>query len=127
MMLPGLSGALLAVALPFAIPDVAGTQPETSLVLTVVTSNGDSESVGLSCDPPDGTHPNAKHACAELHAAQGDFESLPGEQEQTMCTMEYLPVTAQAEGTWHGEQVTWQQEFGNACTLRTATGAVFRF
>lgn len=122
-----LSGALLAVALPFATPGVAGAHPETSLVLTVVTSNGDSESVSLSCDPPDGTHPNAKRACAELHAAQGDFESLPGEQEQTMCTMEYRPVTAQAEGTWHGEQVLWQQEFGNTCTLRTTTGAVFRF
>jgi hypothetical protein len=127
MMSSRLSGALLAVALPFAAPGVAGAQPETSLVLTIVTSNEDSETIGLSCDPPDGSHPNAKRACTELHMAQGDFESLPGDQEQTMCTMEYLPVTAQAEGTWLGEQVVWEQEYGNACTLRTATGAVFRF
>lgn len=122
-----LGGALLATALLFAVPGVASAQPETAFVLTVVTQNGDSESVGLVCDPPDGTHPNAKLACDELDAAQGDFGSLPAEQEQTMCTMEYMPVTARAEGTWRGEPVMWEQEFGNACALRSATGAVFRF
>jgi hypothetical protein len=122
-----LSGALLAVALPFAMSGVAGASPDTSLVLTIVTQNGDSESVALTCDPPGGAHPNAKSACAEIQAAQGDFTALPGESEQTMCTMEYQPVTAQAEGTWRGEPVDWAHDYGNGCTLHTTTGAVFLF
>jgi hypothetical protein len=122
-----LSGALLAVALPFAVSGVASAAGDTSLVLTTVTPNGDAKSVTLTCDPPGGTHPNAKRSCAELHAAQGDFSSLPGEPGQVMCTMEYQPVTALAAGTWRGEPVDWEHEFGNGCSLRTATGAVFLF
>jgi len=122
-----LSGALLAVALPFSVSGVASASPDTSLVLTIVTQNGDSESVALTCDPPGGSHPNAKRACAEIHAAQGNFESLPGQSQQMMCTMEYLPVIALAEGTWRGEKVEWEHEYGNGCSLRTATGTVFLF
>jgi hypothetical protein len=127
MMFTRLSGALLAVALPFAVTGVASASPDTSLTLTVAVPDGSAESVELACDPPGGTHPNAKRACAELHAAQGDFDALPDNQEQAFCTMEYQPVTAVAEGTWHGEPVRWAREFGNKCSLRTATGTVFLF
>lgn len=126
-MLTRLSGALLAVALPFAVSGVASACPDTTLTLTVTTQEGDAESVELTCEPPGGTHPNATAACTEVLAAQGDFESLPGNQEVTACTMEYRPVTAVAEGKWHGEPVSWEHEYGNACSLHTATGAVFRF
>jgi hypothetical protein len=127
MMLSRLSGALLAVALPFAVSGVASACPDTTLTLTVTTQDGDAESVELTCEPPGGTHPNAKSACTEILAAQGDFESLPGDQEVTACTMEYRPVVASAEGTWRNEPVSWEHEFGNACTLRTETGVVFLF
>jgi hypothetical protein len=122
-----LSGALLAVALPFAVSGVASACPTTSLTLTVAVPEGDAESVQLTCEPPGGSHPNATPACTEILAAQGDFNALPGEQEPGACTMEYRPVTALAEGTWRGEKVSWEREFSNPCTLRTATGTVFRF
>jgi hypothetical protein len=122
-----LSGALLVVALPFAVSGVASASRAPSLVLMIVAQNGDSESVALTCDPPGGTHPNAKSACAEIKAAKGDFTALPGASGQTTCTMEYQPVTARAEGTWRGKPVDWAHDYGNGCTLHTATGAVFMF
>lgn len=127
MRLSGIGGVLVAVALPFVGPGVAGACPDTSLTLTVTTAGGDAESVRLTCEPAGGSHPNAESACAEIHAAHGDFDGLPGDSEQTACTMIYQPVTAVAEGTWQDESVSWEHEFGNACTLRTATGTVFLF
>jgi hypothetical protein len=127
MMFTRLSGALLAVALPFAVTGVASASPDTSLTLTVAVADGSAESVELACDPPGGTHPNARRACTELHAAQGDFDALSDHQEPSFCTMEYQPVTAVAKGTWHGEPVRWTREFGNNCSLRSATGTVFLF
>ena len=85
------------------------------------------ETVELECDPAGGTHPNPKDACDELLLAQGDFDALAYQQELTNCTMEYRPVIAVAYGTWRGEPVFWEHEFGNHCTLRTATGTVFQF
>jgi hypothetical protein len=126
-----LCGALLAVALPFALTGVAtGTasaSPMTAFTLTVAALEGPADTVELECEPTGGSHPHARRACAELFAARGKFENLPGELEHTSCTMEYRPVVAIAEGTWRGEHVEWEQEFSNGCTLRAATGSVFRF
>lgn len=121
-----LSGALLAVALPFAVSGVASACPDTSLTLTVAALDGDAETVRLACEPAGGSHPNASSACAEIVAAQGDFDKLATD-EMTACTMEYQPVVAIVEGTWRGEPISWQREFSNGCTLRTATGTVFVF
>jgi len=122
-----LSGALLAVTLPFAVSGVASACPVTSLTLTVSVPEGDAESVRLTCEPPGGSHPNATPACEEILAAQGDFAELPGSPEAGACTMEYRPVVALAEGTWRGTPVSWEHEFGNGCTLYSATGTVFLF
>lgn len=122
-----IAAVLMAVALPFAVTGVADASPETFVTLTVATPEGDTATVDLQCDPPDGTHPNAKSACAELHRAHGDFEALADLQEPASCTMEYRPVTAEAHGTWHGEPLDWTHEYSNDCTLRTATGTVFLF
>lgn len=127
MKLSGTGGALLAVALPFAVSGVASASPDITLTLTVTAPKGDTQSVRLTCAPAGGSHPDATGACAELFTARGDFDILPGEPEQTMCTMEYLPVTAAAEGRWRGKPVSWEHEFGNACTLHNATGRVFLF
>jgi hypothetical protein len=59
--------------------------------------------------------------------AQGDFDKLADHQPSASCTMEYRPLTAEARGTWHGNPADWRHEFGNDCTLRAATGSVFRF
>jgi hypothetical protein len=123
-----LSGALLAVALPFAVTGFASASTVTSVVtLAVYAPGGALETVELECDPAGGTHPNPTDACDELLLAQGDFDALADQQELTNCTMEYRPVSAVAYGTWRGEPVWWEREFGNHCTLRTATGTVFQF
>jgi hypothetical protein len=127
MKLTRIGGALLAVALPFAVTGVAGASSQTSFTLTVSSPDGSSSVVELECDPPGGTHPNAKSACMELHRSQGDFDALADHQAPENCTMEYRTVTAEAHGTWHGDEVDWVHEFGNDCALRTATGSVFRF
>lgn len=127
MKLTRIGGALLAVALPFAVTGIAGASSQTSFTLTVSSPDGWSEIVELECDPPGGSHPNAKSACVELHMSHGDFDELADHQPPMSCTMEYRPVIAEAHGTWHGDAVDWVQEFPNDCTLRTATGSVFRF
>lgn len=127
MNLTRIGGVLLAVVLPFAGAGVASAGPGTSLTLTVSVPDGSGEVVELECDPPGGSHPNATSACAELHRAQGELDALAAQQEATSCTMEYRPVVAQAHGTWHGDPVHWTHEYGNDCTLRTATGSVFQF
>lgn len=127
MRLSGIGGALLALALPFVGSGVAGACPDTTLTLTVAVPEGDAESVQLTCEPAGGTHPNAISACEELLAAHGDLDGLPGDDEQTACTMVYQPVIAVAEGTWRGEPVAWESEYGNSCALRTAIGTVFLF
>jgi hypothetical protein len=128
MNLTRLSGALLAVALPFAATVVASASTGTShLSLTVAAPDGSAKTVGLECEPAGGEHPAAKDACRELLLAQGDFAALASHQELANCTMEYMPVIAVAEGTWRGQPVSWQREFSNRCTLRSATGVVFEF
>jgi hypothetical protein len=128
MNLTRLSGALLAVALPFAVTGVASASTDTSsLSLTISTPAGDAKTVELECAPAGGGHPHARAACAALFRANGDFEALAAQQELTNCTMEYMPVLAVADGTWWGAPVAWESEFSNRCTLRSATGAVFEF
>jgi hypothetical protein len=127
MNLTRIGGVLLALALPFAVTGVASASPHTSLTLTISSPEGVEKVVELECDPAGGTHPNAKAACVALHRAHGDFGALPDQQPVTSCTLEYRPVTATAQGTWHGHAADWTQEFGNDCALSAATGSVFRF
>jgi subtilisin inhibitor-like len=123
-----LSGALLAVALPFAVAGTASADTAPSFVtLTTAAPEGMPKIVVLECDPAGGSHPNPKDACADLLLAQGDFDALSAHQEGTNCTMEYRPVVATADGTWRGHPISWGREYGNSCALRTTTGAVFQF
>jgi hypothetical protein len=79
----------------------------------------------LTCLPTGGTHVNALRACMDLMLADGDFDALRGDRYQ-VCTQEYEPVVATAEGRWRDRVVAWQRVFGNACTLDAETGWVFR-
>ncbi|MFF0744800.1 subtilase-type protease inhibitor [Streptomyces sp. NPDC004111] len=119
--------ALLALA-PAATAVASGhPAPEKGLLLTVSGAEGTwIRGVGLVCSPPvGGGHPEATAACADLTWARGNFDALPGDPH--LCTKEYDPVTATADGTWRGQPVHWKKSFGNACMLDAATGPVFRF
>lgn len=124
-----LSGALLAVILLLAVTGTASatSSSPSKLTLTVGAPNGPTITVKLHCAPPGGSHPQPKPACAELVAAEGDFDALGGNQELMACTMEYRPVVASARGNWEGHPVYWKHKYSNNCTKLSATGTVFDF
>ncbi|MFB7917273.1 SSI family serine proteinase inhibitor [Streptomyces sp. NPDC056061] len=117
----------LAAATPAAAERPGEPGPESRLRLTV--SGGDHtwiRGVELVCPPaPDTHHPHAAAACADLSAADGDLDALPGDPH--LCTKEFAPVTAAATGTWRGRPVAWHRTFPNACEMDARTGPVFRF
>ncbi|MFI9628008.1 SSI family serine proteinase inhibitor [Streptomyces sp. NPDC052042] len=118
--------ALTAAAPATAAPSV-GPAPEGDLFLTV-SGGGHTwiRGVGLVCPPrPGGHHPHTAAACADIAAAGGDLDALPGDPH--LCTKEFDPVTAEATGIWDGRRVSWRRTFSNACELDVATGPVFRF
>ncbi|MFF5212446.1 SSI family serine proteinase inhibitor [Streptosporangium sp. NPDC000396] len=80
----------------------------------------------LGCEPTRGTHPGAPDACRALLSVNGDPAALrppPG----LACTMQYDPITVTATGVWQGRLIRYERTFGNACSLRGATGPVFTF
>ncbi len=80
----------------------------------------------LFCPGPGGHHPHAAEACESLDLAGGRPGALLGDDE-AVCTREFDPVVATAEGEWHGRAVSWRKSFPNHCTLVAATGPVFLF
>ncbi len=127
MTLTRLGGVLVAVALSLVATGFASASTDTSsLTLTIAAPEGPATTVELTCDPSGGSHPDPKAACAELLAVAGDFDELSGDPT-TACTMEYRPVVANADGTWHGRPVYWEARFSNDCTMTSATGTIFRF
>ncbi|MEU2514007.1 SSI family serine proteinase inhibitor [Streptomyces syringium] len=116
--------AAALTVLPLAPAD-AGEPGQGRLFLTVSGARDTwIRGVQLACPGP-GHHPHAREACADLKRAHGDPGALTGDRH--LCTREYDPVTAGADGTWHGRVVNWRKTFPNACALESATGHVFRF
>ncbi|KOG27807.1 protease inhibitor [Streptomyces resistomycificus] len=122
-----LAGAALAEP---ATP--ASLYAPSALVLT--TGHGDSaatitpeRAVTLSCAPtPSGTHPAAASACAELRAADGDFDALAA-RDDVLCTREYDPVVVTVDGVWRGQRVSYQRTFANECVKSSHGNSVFTF
>jgi hypothetical protein len=83
--------------------------------------------VTLRCDPPGGTHPKAAQACADVAKSHGDLAQLPAGANPRACFMIYAPVTATAQGAWHGEAVRFTTKFPNTCVMRDKTGSIFDF
>ncbi|KPC65813.1 protease inhibitor protein [Streptomyces sp. NRRL F-6602] len=128
------SAALLALtAAPAqAAPARAESLYAPSALVLTVTDGEDAtaaprRAVTLSCTPTaSGTHPAAREACAQLRAANGDFDALASEQGR-ICTREWRPVTVTAQGVWQGERVDHTRTFANACAKDTEGSAVFSF
>ncbi|MFC9976291.1 SSI family serine proteinase inhibitor [Spirillospora sp. NPDC127200] len=126
-----LTGAALALspALLPAAPAAAAAAPAaaTELRLTLTypgTTVSGTRAVRLTCDPTGGEHPRAARACAELARSGGRFEHDSGDR---ICTLEYAPVIAEAEGHWRGRPARFQREYPNGCVLRAYTGTIFAF
>lgn len=104
----------------------------SALVLTV--GHGESaatvtpeRAVTLTCAPTaSGTHPAAAPACAELRAADGDFDAL-AVREDILCTKEYDPVLITVDGVWRGQRVSYQRTFANECVKSFHGSSVFTF
>lgn len=97
------------------------------LVLHTTAGTSPARTVTLQCDPAGGTHPNAAKACAEIAKSNGDLQQLPANADAHACFMIYSPVTASAEGAWHGQNVRYSTQFPNTCVMRDKTGSLFDF
>jgi hypothetical protein len=105
-----------------------GKPAERASQLTLRTTAGPgARSVMLRCDPPGGTHPKAAEACADVAKSNGDLQQLPAGTNPRACFMIYSPVTATAQGNWHGQPVQFTARFPNTCVMRDKTGSVFDF
>jgi hypothetical protein len=97
------------------------------LVLHTAAGTSPARSVTLQCDPAGGTHPKAAQACAEIAKSNGDLQQLPAGTSPRACFMIYAPVTASAQGAWHGQNVRYATQFPNTCVMRDKTGSLFDF
>jgi hypothetical protein len=97
--------------------------------LVLHTSGGVSpeRTVTLQCGPTGGTHPNAAQACADVERASGVLQQMPAGKPARACFMIYAPVTATAQGEWHGQPMRFTQKYPNTCVMRDKTGSVFDF
>lgn len=70
----------------------------------------------LKCDPPGGSHPKAKQACATLSKVKTPFAATPKNQ---MCTQIFGgPQQARIEGTWHSTKVDATFNRKNGCEIK---------
>ncbi|MEU3751158.1 subtilase-type protease inhibitor [Streptomyces olivoreticuli] len=105
----------------------------SSLVLTIGQgenrdSSGVQRAVTLTCTPKaNGSHPDAKSACDQLRAADGDFDKTIAFKADTFCTKEWNPIVVTAEGVWQGKRVSYEHTFANPCMKRAIQGTVFEF
>jgi hypothetical protein len=115
--------ASMPVAYFNSVPKARGAR----LTLHVTAGNSPEHTVTLQCDPPGGTHPRAAQACADVSRAGGDLAQMPKSTNPRACFMIYAPVTATAQGSWHGQPVHFTKKYPNTCVMRDKTGSVFDF
>jgi hypothetical protein len=124
--------AVAVVAVLSAAPaSAAATHPvvaKSRLVLTVARGEKSlpaNRHATLTCGPAGGSHRSARKACAAIGAVNGSLDKLV--PAQTMCTMQYDPVTVTATGSWRGSALRYTHTFSNSCVLGADTGPVFAF
>ncbi|MFK3732407.1 SSI family serine proteinase inhibitor [Streptomyces sp. NPDC088090] len=135
---PALAAAALAVlALAGTASASASASAESSptadgylwLTVTRTTAAGDSvtDTVRLDCPGREGDgHPHRTSACADLAAADGDFDALPG-RDTALCSDEAVEVVATAHGGYCGRATHWAHTYESDCHLTLATGEIFDF
>ena len=98
-----------------------------SLQLSVSESGPESQSaVTLNCNPNGGNHPQVEQACDQLSNHSGLVAEIGA--GDSMCTMQYKPVTVRAHGVWRGESVKYTETFSNHCVaVRDTGGVLFNF
>ncbi|MFC3502552.1 SSI family serine proteinase inhibitor [Micromonospora krabiensis] len=101
-------------------------QPPSVLVLTVQPPTAAPRASVLFCGPSGGDHPAASAACGTLAGVGGDPGTLNLDPD-TLCTLEYAPVTVRALGFWGDRPVTYAKTFANRCVLLRETGELFAF
>ncbi|SES18879.1 SSI family serine proteinase inhibitor [Actinokineospora terrae] len=116
--------AAVAALAPATTADATIAPVGAGFVLTVQRAGELPRLAVLQCSPDGGTHLEARTACAQLSQVNGRFEKL-NVRPDSMCTLEYDPVTVTAYGWWGRKPVHYRQVFGNGCALRVATGSVF--
>ncbi|MFE2247243.1 SSI family serine proteinase inhibitor [Streptomyces lavendulae] len=121
------AGAVCAAALLPLFPGIASAAAgQGHLSLSIVSREGQLiRSVELHCPDVNNAHPHAADACARLRRAHGEPGEVAGDNH--LCSREYEPVTAMAEGEWDGQPVAWHKQYPNACNLDSETGPLFRF
>jgi Subtilisin inhibitor-like len=118
---------LVALALALAVfaascgeGEEAGESPasETSLEVTLWPNGrgaGGEQKVVLSCDPPDGDHPQPDEACAALEAGEGALEPVPGD---AVCTQIFGgPQEAHVAGVVRGRAIDATFNRSNGCEI----------
>jgi hypothetical protein len=112
-------------------PAVAHTSPDDgSYNLKLYAIKGDLDGYGSRphlkiiaeghLDCPKGSTPGKGAACEDLGAVHGFIDRIAEGPE--VCTQEYSPVYAVAEGRWKGETRLFGKVFDNRCIAVRATG-----
>lgn len=101
--------------------------PESSLALSLRSSDGTIAFTQLLCDPTGGTHPTSAQACEALDEAGGEPAMLEAARPGAICPMIHAPVHASAHGHWQGEPVHFTTTYDNSCVADAESGGVFGF
>jgi hypothetical protein len=100
-------------------------QPMTELTVEVkapakASSDAPIRKWSLTCDPPQGTHPDPAAACAALGKSPDPFAPVPKDQQ---CTMIFGgPEEATVTGTWKGKRVDAKFSRKNGCEMSRWSG-----
>lgn len=122
-----IAAVVLSTELILADATAAAPEPRTALVLSISEGTelaSNARTVQLLCEPTGGDHPKAQQACDALARVDGNFDALDIE---LICTPEYQPFTATADGLWRGRRVHYQQTYPNLCFLESHLSPVFDF
>ncbi|MGG8409683.1 SSI family serine proteinase inhibitor [Streptomyces sp. 12297] len=97
-------------------------EPAPDRLTVTVAGSGNPRADGsyeLTCDPVGGTHPEAKRACARLHAfAEEGADPFAPVSTRSTCTQQHGgPARAEVTGTWRGKRVQAAFDRKNGCEI----------